>query len=361
MTTRRIPWRSQPQTASVNWASPLARGLVRCVLFNAGPKPFDAVTGAYLTQVSSNFSRAVTGQGTGLKNNDESSYWTMPILAETVNSMSMGWVGQYASGSTPIMVRDGTATVGSYFFRSNTGWQLRAGGTDSSSAGTFSANTPYAACATLSASGGNQYVNGALVNSGATNGGSALVSPWYIHQNGTNAQGILASALLIPVWSRPLTPVEALGFTMNPWQLLAPAKQPIWITASSNVTLPTLGRPAADTSAGLWTPSSGGALYPMLNEVSANDSNFINVAALSTCEMVLDNTAYPGGANQTLSYRAFSSTGNGLTVTLKQGSTTIASWSHALTGTPTLYTQTLTSGQIAAIVAGPISVTLTST
>jgi hypothetical protein len=132
-------------------------------------------------------------------------------------------------------------------------------------------------------------------------------------------------------------------------------------TITGGSPLPTLGRPAADTSAGLWTPSSGGALYPMLNEVSANDSNFINVAALSTCEMVLDNTAYPGGANQTLSYRAFSSTGNGLTVTLKQGSTTIASWSHALTGTPTLYTQTLTSGQIATIVAGPISVTLTST
>jgi uncharacterized protein YaiE (UPF0345 family) len=47
-------------------------------------------------------------------------------------------------------------------------------------------------------------------------------------------------------------------------------------------------------------------------------------------------------------------------VTLFQGATTIASWSHALTGTITLYTQTLTAPEIATIVAGAISVRLTS-
>ena len=130
--------------------------------------------------------------------------------------------------------------------------------------------------------------------------------------------------------------------------------------SGSVVSLPTIGRPASDTSAGSWVPSTGGTLFPMLDEVSPSDTDYISVASASTCEMVLDETVYPSGATQILSYRASSVNSSTLTVTLKQGATTIMTRTHALTPTITLYTQTLSAGEIATIIAGAISVTLTS-
>ena len=145
----------------------------------------------------------------------------------------------------------------------------------------------------------------------------------------------------------------------NPWQIFKPT--PVRWTGNSLVSLPTLGRPASDTSTGQWTPSSGATLSGVLDEALADDGDFISVAAFSTCEVLLSETNYPGSAEQTVSYRASSTTGNGLTVTLKQNGSPIASWSHALTSTVTLYTQTLTAPQIALIGAGALYVTLTST
>ena len=141
----------------------------------------------------------------------------------------------------------------------------------------------------------------------------------------------------------------------------APVAVATTTAALSGTSLPTVGHPASDTTTGAWTPSTGTTLYGTINEVVPDGSNYISTTSLSTCEFALNNTAYPGTANQTLSYRASSSTGNGLTAALKQGATVIATWSHALTNTDTLYTQTLTAGQIAAIAAGPLSVSLTST
>jgi hypothetical protein len=99
----------------------------------------------------------------------------------------------------------------------------------------------------------------------------------------------------------------------------------------------------------------------VLDEAVANDGDFISVTALSSCEVLLTETSYPGTAEQTISYRASSATGNGLSVTLTQNGTPIASWSHALSSTLTTYTQTLTAQQIAMIGAGALSVILTST
>jgi len=148
-------------------------------------------------------------------------------------------------------------------------------------------------------------------------------------------------------------------FNKNPWQIFKPA--PARWSGNSWVSLPTLGRPTSDTSTGQWTPSSGTTLNPMLNEAVASDADFISVAAFSTCELLLAETLYPGSAVQTLSYRASSSAGNGLAVTLKQNGSTIASWRHALTSSVTLYKQILTGPQIALIGSGPLSVTLTAT
>jgi len=134
--------------------------------------------------------------------------------------------------------------------------------------------------------------------------------------------------------------------------------RPFGLGALAEAPLPTLVQPASTTVAGGWTPTGATTLHEALNEPVPSSAQYISTTTASLCEMELANSAFPGTANQALAYRASSTLGSTLTVTLKQGATTIAVRSHPLTSTDTLYTQTLTSPEIAAIVAGPISVTL---
>lgn len=131
--------------------------------------------------------------------------------------------------------------------------------------------------------------------------------------------------------------------------------RPAWAAA---VTLPTIGRPISDTTPGAWVPSIGGDLWACLDEPTPDDADYISVDSASMCEMALDTTAHPGGAAQAVSYRASSTEGSTLTVRLRQGGSTIAEWSHGLTGTDTLYQQTLTAPQIVALASGSVSVQL---
>ncbi len=134
--------------------------------------------------------------------------------------------------------------------------------------------------------------------------------------------------------------------------------RPFGLGALAEAPLPTLVQPASTTVAGGWTPTGAATLHDAINEPVPSAAQYISTNTASACEMQLANSAYPGTANQTLAYRASSTLGSTLTVTLKQGATTIAVRSHPLTSIDTLYTQTLTAPEIATIVAGPISVTL---
>ena len=133
--------------------------------------------------------------------------------------------------------------------------------------------------------------------------------------------------------------------------------RPAWGGA---VSLPTLVQPNATTSAGAWVPTGAATLHAAINELVASDTQYISVNSASTTELELAEAAFPGTANQTLAYWASSTQGSTLTVTLKQGVTTIMTRTHALTVTDTLYTQTLTAPEIALITAGAIQVTLTT-
>ena len=125
--------------------------------------------------------------------------------------------------------------------------------------------------------------------------------------------------------------------------------------------LPTIGRPGSDTSNSGWTASTGTDLFAMVDEVTPDPLDYIVTTATgSVCELALDTTAYPGTASQALKYRASSSTGNSLIVRLKNGATTIRTETQALTASDTEYTITLTSGEIAAITSGSLSVELES-
>ena len=132
------------------------------------------------------------------------------------------------------------------------------------------------------------------------------------------------------------------------------------VSLAASVSLPTLVQPSSTTSAGAWTATGAASLHGAINELVPSASEYISVNSASTTELVLAESAHPGAANQTLAYRASSTQGSTLTVMLKQGATQIMTRTHSLTSTDTLYTQTLTAGEIALITAGAISVTLTT-
>lgn len=124
----------------------------------------------------------------------------------------------------------------------------------------------------------------------------------------------------------------------------------------------TVGRPSSDTSNTGWLPSTGSALYPMIDEVVPDSADYIYATSVgAVCEMALNATTYPGTATQVLKFRGSSSTGHGVSVKLKNtGGATVRTQVQALTATDTEYSITLTSGEIAAITSGALTVELES-
>lgn len=105
-------------------------------------------------------------------------------------------------------------------------------------------------------------------------------------------------------------------------------------------------RPTSDVSAGTWTASSGSDLYAMLDETSASDADYIVTTGASTCEVALGSLTDPASSSGHIVRYRISATSGGITVRLRQGTTTIATWAHAPAPTSlTTYAQTLTSGE----------------
>jgi hypothetical protein len=114
---------------------------------------------------------------------------------------------------------------------------------------------------------------------------------------------------------------------------------------------PRYGRPRLDVAAGNWLPSSGSDLYAMLDEAVADASDYIYTETAGPCEVLLNKLDDPGtDTGQVVRYQAWSDTGTGLIVTLKQDAVVIGSWTHAvLSASPTIYEQLLTPAQCDAI------------
>lgn len=134
------------------------------------------------------------------------------------------------------------------------------------------------------------------------------------------------------------------------------------LAGAGSTTYPTIGRPTSDTSNTGWLPSTGGVLYAMVDEVVPDPADYVYSTAVGqVCEMALGTTQYPGTASQTLKFRASSSTGNSVIVRLKNtGGATVRTVTQALSVTDTEYDITLTSGEIAAITSGSMSIQLES-
>ena len=104
--------------------------------------------------------------------------------------------------------------------------------------------------------------------------------------------------------------------------------------------------PVSDVAAGSWTPSSGSDLYAMLDEAAASDTDYIQATSATTCTLALASGGDPASSTgHILRYRLLAGSGT-IAVTLKQGTTTIASWGpHTLTGAAQDFAQTLSAGQ----------------
>jgi len=189
---------------------------------------------------------------------------------------------------------------------------------------------------------------------------AATAQPLRVGLSAETFRSLNGGVLFAAAFRRALSDAEIKSLSDNPWQIFAPDSKALWTPAAASVTLPTLVQPSSTTSAGAWTATGAATLHAAINELVASDTQYISVNSASTTEMLLAESAHPGAANQTLAYRASSTQGSNLTVTLKQGVTTIMTRTHALTATDTLYTQTLTAPEIASIIAGAISVTLTT-
>ena len=113
-----------------------------------------------------------------------------------------------------------------------------------------------------------------------------------------------------------------------------------------------VANPIDDISVGGWVPSAGSQLYPMLDEPTADDSDYIYVAGASTCELLLGPITPPAAARpHVLRLKIRCDSGRTLTITLRQGgSTEIASWAHnPAPQTPTLVAHYLNTAQISSI------------
>jgi len=113
----------------------------------------------------------------------------------------------------------------------------------------------------------------------------------------------------------------------------------------------TVARPVTDTTPGAWLPSAGIDLFAMVDEVVADDADYIYATTASTCKLALNAVTDPlTSSGQVVSYRAWSPTSGGLVVKLMQGATVIATWTHVTLPTAaTTYNQALTAGECDAI------------
>lgn len=143
--------------------------------------------------------------------------------------------------------------------------------------------------------------------------------------------------------------------------------QSIGLTAPTGTAagqLATVARPGSDASNAGWIPSTGSDLFAMLDEATPDDADFISTSSVgSVCNLGLGAVADPGtSSGQVVSYRASSSTGNGLMVELMQGASVIATWTHeSLSATDTTYSQSLSAAECDAITDyTALSVRLTS-
>lgn len=123
--------------------------------------------------------------------------------------------------------------------------------------------------------------------------------------------------------------------------------------------MPQTVAPSADVTDGSWTDQAGGtSLFDAINETVADDADYIKSSDLTpgnsdACEIALGSVTDPvSSIGHVISYRyrAQGTDPMNLVVTLLQGATSIAAWTHTSVGSSFVTaTQTLSGGEADAI------------
>jgi len=190
------------------------------------------------------------------------------------------------------------------------------------------------------------YWNGALDNGALATGSTGSNSVFDTNAlNGVKRSGNVYSTAnnngaAAMVWNRALSAGEIAALARNPWQIFQPV--PVQLFGSSAVVQ--LIRPTSDITTGAWTPSTGLTLFGVLDEVVADDADYITTTSASTAEVGLGSATDPLlSTGHTIRYRA-KGTGT-LTVKLMQGTTTIATHVPSITTSFQLFTFTLSGAE----------------
>lgn len=194
------------------------------------------------------------------------------------------------------------------------------------------------------------YDGGALIASSTVSGGTLTQNPANAVLLGSESASSIVSPFsgfiyLAALWNRDLSPAEVKALAANPWQVFNPRRYPIGTPVTAQ-----FARPTADSITGTWVSSLGGPLYAAIDEVTADDADYISTTYGSVCEVSLGSLTDPAvSSGHKVRYRIAADAG-AIVVRLRQGATTIASWTHDPAPTSlTTYEQTLSGAEADAI------------
>jgi len=207
---------------------------------------------------------------------------------------------------------------------------------------------PVVLCGTFKASGARLlYLDGVYQAQNATGRNPAgltdVVEGCYNGGSGTGYVSPFAGSILLSlVFNRVLSAAEVAAISSNPWQIFKGRRNFLPAIATVQV-----ARPVADLSNTGWVPSSGATLYPMIGETIRDDGTYISATAVGAlCEVDLTDLSDPAVSTGHLPTLVLSAPGGGgVTIRLRQGTTTIATWTYYPGATPTEYTPTLSGAE----------------
>ena len=348
----------QPQRAvRIDWRNPITRGLI-CAI-SAG-SALEHVTGKPLSL--SGAVRAPFRAGMGVRSNGASSYGYVDLPNKVCSEISLfvltsptalalnGEVFGLASmsSSNPIVrINTGNTTSSKirFWLRGDNGSTLNSTGDSTNTAFAVGSLSAIGISAKGNNGAVNVYINGVVDPNSTT----TIANQWTINRASFGAlsfQGGAAdfyagySAIGL-AWRRILTAAEHKSIAANPWQVFRRRR----LTIGSVVTVQ-YARPTSDVTTGAWVSSLGGSLAAAIDETPANDADYIGTTYGSTCEAALGSLADPtSSTSHKVRYRIAADAG-AIVVRLRQGATTIASWTHNPAPTSlTTFEQTLSGAE----------------
>lgn len=346
----------QPQgSAAVNWSNPITAGLEVAILH--GQQNFSAINLAnpYLSfsvaNTGSNLTKNIPNSVVGLGNKFVDTNFTFQ------SNTTLGLRNTSPSGFTV-----GAVAISNGGVNGRMMCQDRAGGSrifqfniDSSNKVefiTFTGSSPVftsalwpnsttvggAVAAATSGTSASIAVNGALTKATITapnmlsNTAEQLDIGKFV---GSGTQSWVGTISLNVLWSRRLTDDELSSWTTQPWQLFAPSRPTVIISS----VLYSYARPASDITT-QWTPSAGTAHWSLIDEVVADDTDYIVATASGQVDEVkLAAMSTPSaGSDISVNYKVAGITGGAtVTVRLVCGTTVIATdTTRSANGTYTL-------------------------